>query len=170
MPAGCAWMTKTRPSVSTMAWRLCPLTFLPASKPLGLPASTVLTLWLSDHRGRRTGLASGLFAISHDKVVIYGPEQTFAAEAQEPAIDSRHRREVLGQKPPSNATPQHIEDGVHDLAHRPLTRPAVVSDIPALRQTSPTAMLSPACFITNANGALETSMSSSNSPPPGPGI
>ena len=47
MLAGWTTSRSGRPSVSVSRCRLRPLTFLPASKPRGPPASVVLTLWLS---------------------------------------------------------------------------------------------------------------------------
>jgi hypothetical protein len=77
-----------------------------------------------DHRRRRRRLTPDPLAVQHDQVMVEGREQTLAAKAQEPAVDGGHRREVLGQQAPGAARPQYIEDGVHDLAHRPQPWPA----------------------------------------------
>ena len=65
-----------------------------------------------DHRRRRTGLGSASLAINHDKMVVDGLEQALAAKAQEPTLDCRHRRQVLGQQPPGDTAPQQVEDGI----------------------------------------------------------
>lgn len=54
-------------------------------------------------------------------MVVDGLEQPLAAEAQDPALDSAYRREILGQHALGTAGPQHTEDDVHDLAHRPFS-------------------------------------------------
>jgi hypothetical protein len=86
-----------------MAWRLRPLIFLAASYPLGPPASAVLTLWLSITAAEGAGLAAGPLAIAHDEVVVDGLEQAVPAKPQKPAIDRRHRREILRQQTPGAA-------------------------------------------------------------------
>jgi len=72
-----------------------------------------------DHRRRRGSLVSGPLAVVHDEMVVDGLEQALAAKALEPAIDRISWREVLGRHALGSAGPQHVEDGVHDLAHRP---------------------------------------------------
>src|SRR3546814_18379646 len=69
-------------------------------------------------RRRGTGLSPDPRAVEHDAMVVCGREQARAAKAQEPAIDCRHRWKILGQHAPGTPSPQHVEDGVHDLANR----------------------------------------------------
>ena len=57
IPAEWTTTASSRPRVSTTIWRLRPLTFLPASKPFGPPASVVLTDWRIDHGGSGLGVA-----------------------------------------------------------------------------------------------------------------
>jgi len=77
-----------------------------------------------DHRRRRARLAPDPLAIEHDEVMVEGLEQALPAKPEEPAVDRRHRRKILRQHSPRAAGSQNIEDRAHDLAHRPLTRPA----------------------------------------------
>jgi hypothetical protein len=77
-----------------------------------------------NHRRRWAGLPAVSLAIDHVEMVVDGLEQALAPVAQKPAIDRRHRREILGQKPACDASQQHIEDPVHDLAHWRLARPS----------------------------------------------
>src|SRR5204862_7352012 len=77
-----------------------------------------------DRRRRGRGLPADPLAVFHDQMVVDGLEQAVATKVQEPAIDAASWRKILGQHAPGATGPQHIEDGVHDLAHRPEPRPA----------------------------------------------
>ena len=46
---------------------------------------------------------------------------------REPPINRAPRRKAVGQKPPRAAGPQHIEDRLDDLAHRPAPPPTTMS-------------------------------------------
>ena len=126
---------RARPSVSTRAWRLRPLTFFPAfpgsgfagprtgspARPAGLGSLDALAV---DDRRRGAGLATGPLAVGHDQGVVDPLEQTAVAPRREPAVDRAPRREVRWQKAPGDPAAHDIEDGVDDLAQRPGARPA----------------------------------------------
>src|SRR6516164_9611194 len=106
------------PAVSVMMWRLRPLTFLPASKPRGPPLSVVFEDWLSNHPGRRAGLASGPFAGLLQQQEIDGVPQPgrlpkrrssaapWSGLETRAAADARARRSATdrGAPPPPRAT------------------------------------------------------------------
>lgn len=76
-----------------------------------------------DHRRRRAGLATGALAVEHDEVMVDRLEHAAIAQPDEPAVDRAPGRETVGQQAPGAARPQHVEDGVGDLAQRPGTPP-----------------------------------------------
>ena len=86
--------------MSTRAWRLRPLIFLPASYPRGPPASVVLTLWLS--RTAAEGLAARprALAIHHHQGVVYALEHASVAPSGEPAVGGAPGDQVGGHLTP----------------------------------------------------------------------
>lgn len=111
-----------------MAWRLRPLALAALDFLAGVVAARSSSLGGLDaltinHRRRGAGLSPGPFAVHHDQVVVDGLKQTLAAKAQEPAVDCRTGRGILGRQAPGATRSQHLEDRVHDLAHRPAPRP-----------------------------------------------
>src|SRR3954452_17611418 len=50
-------------------------------------------------------------------------EQAAVAPRAEPPKHRRSRRQIVGKEPPSDPASQHVEDGVQNLAQRPLARP-----------------------------------------------
>jgi hypothetical protein len=72
-----------------------------------------------DHCRRRTGLAARMLVVEHHEMMVDRHEHAAIAQPGEPAIDRAPGREAVGQQAPGAARPQHVEDGVGDLAQRP---------------------------------------------------
>src|SRR3954467_15271084 len=124
MLAGWITTTNSRPRVSTRMWRLRPLTILPASYPLGPPASVVRTLWLSMMPRRGRGLPPGLLARGHDQQGVQRRPRAVLPQAPEVAEHRALGRELPRQEAPRTPGPQQVEDGVEHLAQVHLARPA----------------------------------------------
>jgi len=121
---------RARPSVSTMAWRLRPLIFFPASHGSGFAGPRTgsasdatalgrLDALAVDHGGCGACLAAGPLTVKHHQVVVDPLPGAVIAEPGKPAIRRGPGQEVLGQQAPGNAATQDVEDGVDDLPHDP---------------------------------------------------
>src|SRR5215204_4688701 len=104
---------RARPSVSTITCRLRPLTFFPASYPLGPPLSVVLTdlLLITAALGEasrptrsRSAMTSRWFMLSNRPVSRHRANQQYTV-----VLGGHSRKE-----PPSDPAPQHVEDCIHD--------------------------------------------------------
>ena len=109
--------------MSTRAWRFLPLIFLGvvAPRPAGLRRLDALAV---EHPRRRAGGAPAARAVEHDQMVVQPLQNAVVAQPQEPAVDRLPRREAVGQEPPGATGSEHVEDRVHDLPHRPRSRPS----------------------------------------------
>ena len=100
------------------AWRLRPLTFLPASYPRGPPASVVFTLWLSITAAdglasrpdrSRSSMMRWWFTASHTPASRKAANLGAGAAARL-AIHGLSGRKARGRHPPRHAAAQHVED------------------------------------------------------------
>jgi len=78
-----------------------------------------------DDGRRRHGLSPNANTIELDEVMVQTLEHAVVAPFCEPTVDGLVRWKVVGQEPPLASGTQHVEDRVHDFAHRPL--PAATS-------------------------------------------
>ena len=117
--AGCTCNSKPRPSVSTRAWRLRPLTFFAGVIPARATSLSGLHALRMDHCGTWAGLAAGMLGFQHHQVMVQTFPAPVVAEAGEPAVDCLMRREVHGQHAPRDAAAQYEEHGVDQFAHWP---------------------------------------------------
>jgi hypothetical protein len=72
-----------------------------------------------EHGGRGAGGAPDPLAIAHDQMMVDRLPCPVIAKPGKPAIDRRGRREPVRQHLPRAAAAQHVEDRLHDTAHRP---------------------------------------------------
>jgi hypothetical protein len=108
--------------VSTSAWRLRPFDLF-ARVVATWPASFGRLDGLAvDDRTRGTRLASGPFAIEHDKGVINLLEAALITEFRKPTVDRAPRRQIARQQTPRTARSHHIKNAIDDLTHRPGAR------------------------------------------------
>src|SRR3954463_14958793 len=92
-----------------------------APRPAGLRRLDALAV---EHPRRRAGGAPAARAVEHDQMVVQPLQNAVVAQPQEPAVDCLPRREAVGQEPPGATGSEHVEDRVHDLPHRPRSRPS----------------------------------------------
>src|SRR5512134_1474705 len=126
MSAGRIFTLSISPSVSTTAWRLRSLTFLPASQPTGsgaLPPFRAPDALTVDDRGGRTGLLAGLFPGLDVKLVVQLRKRPVALPANEVAMHRRARRQVARQRSPLATRFENVEDRVQHLAKIDLAPP-----------------------------------------------
>src|SRR5262249_10119359 len=112
-------------SYPPIRWRVRPFTGLPPSSPVewgGPPFSGLHTLTLHDPRagGRRP-------AGPHAQSLTQEGRNPLPAAAEPPRppgmVHGLTRREVMGQRPPSDPTPQPVTTSIDDLAQINTARP-----------------------------------------------
>src|SRR3546814_20854489 len=72
----------------------------------------------------------------------------------EPSVNRAPRRKAVGQEPPRTARPQHVEDRLDDLAHRPTSSPATSSGRRKIRLDQPPLSVGKIASIAQARAAM----------------
>ncbi len=123
MSAGRTTTLNRRPIVSTRMWRLRPLTFLPRRNPKDRAKPPFLrsfgALAVDDGRCRARLSAFRLARLDIERVMD-ALQRSVPVPQVEIVVNRALRRQILGQRLPLAAGPQHVEDGVQTpRAHSP---------------------------------------------------
>src|SRR3546814_5487853 len=70
-------------------------------------------------------------------MMVEALEHSIVPQLREPSVNRAPRRKAVGQEPPRTARPQHVEDRLDDLAHRPTSSPATSSGRRKIRLDQP---------------------------------
>src|SRR3546814_19575991 len=87
-------------------------------------------------------------------MMVEALEHSIVPQLREPSVNRAPRRKAVGQEPPRTARPQHVEDRLDDLAHRPTSSPATSSGRRKIRLAQPPLSVGQIASIAQPRAAL----------------
>src|SRR3546814_13670626 len=87
-------------------------------------------------------------------MMVEALEHSIVPQLREPSVNRAPRRKAVGQEPPRTARPQHVEDRLDDLPHRPTSSPATSSGRRKLRLDQPPLSVGKIASIAQARASM----------------